>query len=334
MPIFKLTWEWASMIPIGEAHTAIRAVSQDSTLIAPFVLPGLLANSLATPQQSSRRSIDVLFAAGQGGDLLVNRVKRFPEFQIFFQPIVDLKNASVFAYEALCRGMAGESYPELMAQIDPKLTSRFDERILNKELQLAAVLGLESSGAKISLNMGPAADLDRARVMQEAKRLGIKPSSIVIELTEGVRMDPVKLARIIADLRSAGVVVALDDFGGGYAGLNVLATCVPDVLKIDGELIRNIHSSPLKKTIVGAFADVCRSLSVEIVAEGVETIAEVDALHRMGINLMQGYFFAHPQTGRIPEVYFPRKYRNAALANEEMRTPKSDRERIRRAIRK
>jgi len=132
------------MIPIGEAHTAIRAVSQDSTLIAPFVLPGLLANSLATPQQSSRRSIDVLFAAGQGGDLLVNRVKRFPEFQIFFQPIVDLKNASVFAYEALCRGMAGESYPELMAQIDPKLTSRFDERILNKELQLAAVLGLES----------------------------------------------------------------------------------------------------------------------------------------------------------------------------------------------
>ncbi len=70
-------------------------------------------------------------------------------------------------------------------------------------------------------------------------------------------------------------------------------------------LIRNIHSSPLKKTIVSAFADVCRRLSVEIIAEGVETIAEVDALHRMGINLMQGYFFAHPQTGQMPEVNFP-----------------------------
>jgi EAL domain-containing protein (putative c-di-GMP-specific phosphodiesterase class I) len=316
------------------AHTAIRAVSQDSTLIAASLSSlAYFHTSLVTPQQSSRRSIDVLFAAVQGGDLLVNRVKRFPEFQIFLQPIVDLKSASVFAYEALCRGVSGEHYPELVAQVDPKLTSRFDERIMIKELQLAAALRLESMGAKISLNMGPDAGLDRAHVLQEAKRLGIKPSSIVIELTEGVRMDPVKLARIIAQLRSAGVVVAFDDFGGGYAGLNVLATCVPDVLKIDAELIRNIHSSPLKKTIVGAFADVCRTLNVEIIAEGVETIAEVDALHHMGINLMQGYFFAHPHTGKIPEVSFPRKYQKTALANEGPRISKSDRERLRRAIR-
>jgi EAL domain-containing protein (putative c-di-GMP-specific phosphodiesterase class I) len=229
--------------------------------------------------------------------------------------------------------LGGESYPELVAQIDPKLTSQFDERILIRELQVAAALRLESMGAKISLNMGPASGLDRAHVLQEAKRLGIKPSSIVIELTEGVRMEPLKLARIIAYHRSAGVVVALDDFGGGYAGLNVLATCVPDVLKIDGELIRNINSSPLKKTIVGAFADVCRTLSVEIVAEGVETIAEVDALHRMGINLMQGYFFAHPQTGQLPEVSFPRKYQKTALSKVWPRVSKSDREWLRKAIR-
>jgi len=263
----------------------------------------------------------------------VSRVKRFPEFQVFLQPIVDLKRTSVFAYEALCRGLGGESYPELLARIDPKLTSAFDERIMIKELQLAAALRLESMGAKISLNMGPAAGLDRGHVLQEAKRLGIKPSSIMIELTEGVRMDPLKLARIIADHRSAGVVVALDDFGGGYAGLNVLATCVPDVLKVDGELIRNIHSSPLKKTIVGAFADVCRRLNVEIIAEGVETLAEVDALHGLGIYLMQGYFFARPQAGQIPAVNFPRKYRSTALANEWPRISKSDREWLRRAIR-
>ena len=170
-------------------------------------------------------------------------------------------------------------------------------------------------------------------MLREAKRLGIKPSSIVIELTEGVRMDPVRLARIIAGYRSAGVVVALDDFGGGYAGLNVLATCVPDVLKIDRELIRNIHSSPLKKTIVGAFADVCRRLNVEIVAEGVEAIGEVDALLSMGINLMQGYFFAHPRAGQIPEVIFPRKYQNTVLQKQWPRISKSDREWFRRAIR-
>ena len=263
----------------------------------------------------------------------MNRVKRFPEFQIFLQPIVDMKRVSIFAYEALCRGMKGERYPELLGLIDPDLTSKFDERIMIRGLQLAATLGLESMGTKISLNMGPATGLDRAYVLREAKRLGIKPSSIVIELTEGVRMDPMRLARIIADYRSAGVVVALDDFGGGYAGLNVLATCVPDVLKIDRELIRNIHSSPLKKTIVGAFADVCRRLNVEIVAEGVETIGEVDALLFMGINLMQGYFFAHPQAGQIPAVNFPRKYQNTALEKQWPRISKSDREWFRKAIR-
>jgi EAL domain-containing protein (putative c-di-GMP-specific phosphodiesterase class I) len=155
----------------------------------------------------------------------------------------------------------------------------------------------------------------------------------MIELTEGVRMDPAKLARIIVDHRAAGVVVALDDFGAGYAGLNVLATCVPDVLKIDGELIRNIHLSPLKKTIVSAFASLCRRLSVEIVAEGVETISEVDALHSMGINLMQGYFFARPQAGQMPQVHFPRKYRKTALMKEWPRISKADREWLRRAIR-
>jgi EAL domain-containing protein (putative c-di-GMP-specific phosphodiesterase class I) len=104
-------------------------------------------------------------------------------------------------------------------------------------------------------------------------------------------------------------------------------------LKIDRELIRNIQSSPLKKTIVGAFADVCRRLSVEIVAEGVETIAEVDALLGMGINLMQGYFFAYPRAEQIPEVIFPRKYQNTALERPWPRISKSDREWFRRAIR-
>ena len=263
----------------------------------------------------------------------MSRVNRFPEFQIFLQPIVDLKRASIFAYEALCRGLDGESYPELVGKIDPNLVSRFDERIMIRALRLAAALRLESIGAKISLNMGPTAEVDLAHLLREAKRLEIKPSSIVIELTEGVRMDQAKLVRIVAAHRAAGVVVALDDFGGGYAGLNILATCVPDVLKIDSGLIRNIHSSPLKKTIVGAFAEVCRVLNVDIVAEGVETIAEVDALHCLGIYLMQGYFFARPQARQTAAINFPRKYRNTVLAKGWPKISKADREWLRRAIR-
>jgi EAL domain-containing protein (putative c-di-GMP-specific phosphodiesterase class I) len=260
----------------------------------------------------------------------------FPEFQIMLQPIVDLERASVFAYEALCGGLRGESYSELVKQIDPALVHPFDELILVKALRLAAELRLEAMGAKIALNVGPAAGLDPKYVRRVAKRCGIKPSSVVIEFTEGVRMDSVRLAQIIEDHRAAGVVVALDDFGAGYAGLNVLAACTPDVLKLDSELIRNIDSSPLKKTIVGAFADVCRRLRVSIVAEGVETLAECSALQRLGIKLMQGYFFGRPRAWKMPQVSFPRPHQPDLLKQTLPKWPrisKADREWLRRALR-
>jgi EAL domain-containing protein (putative c-di-GMP-specific phosphodiesterase class I) len=261
----------------------------------------------------------------------------FPEFQIMLQPIVDLERASVFAYEALCCGLRGESYSELVGQMDPASVHPFDELILVKALRLAAELRLEeATGAKIALNVGPTAGLDPRYVRRVAKRCGIKPSSVVIEFTEGLRMDTVRLARIIEDHRAAGVVVALDDFGAGYAGLSVLAACTPDVLKIDSELIRNIDSSPLKKTIVGAFADVCRRLRVGIVAEGVETLAECSTLQRLGISLMQGYFFARPRAWKMPRVSFPRPH-EPDLSKQTLqkwpRISKAHREWLRRALR-
>ena len=91
-----------------------------------------------------------------------------------------------------------------------------------------------------------------------------------------------------------GFKTALDDFGAGYAGLNLLASFQPDIIKIDMELIRNIDASKSRQAIVKAVTRMCEELEVVVVAEGVETQSERDALLNFGINLFQGYFFCKP----------------------------------------
>ncbi|MCU1226558.1 MAG: putative protein with domain [Edaphobacter sp.] len=252
----------------------------------------------------------------------------FPEFHIVLQPIVDLERERIFAYEALSRGSHGENYAVLIEAIDPLSVPLFNKLALAKALQLADELQLEATGTKLSLNVGPITGMDADYILHTARQYGIKASSIVLELTEGVRMNCVDLHRIIACHRAVGVLIAIDDFGAGYAGLNALATCTPDVLKIDRELITNIESNMVKKTIVKAFAGVCRRLKVRIIAEGVETMAECRTLQGFGINLMQGHLFAPPAACTVPALCFPDKLRRRLP-----RITREDRQWLRNAIR-
>ena len=252
----------------------------------------------------------------------------FPEFQIVLQPIVDLERERIFAYEALSRGSHDESYAELIEAIDPPSLPLFNKLALAKALRLAAELQLEATGAKISLNVGPTPGMDADYILHTARHYGIKASSIMLELTEGIRMSCVDLRRIIACHRAIGVLVAIDDFGAGYAGLNALATCTPDVLKIDHERSTHIESNMAKKTIVKAFAGVCRRLKVRIVAEGVETMAECRTLQGFGVNLMQGHLFARPAACTVPSINFPGK-----LQRRLPRITREDRQWLRNAIR-
>ena len=250
-----------------------------------------------------------MFHSKQSGGETAHRSKRrFPEFEIVLQPIVDVDTRTVYAYEALCRGPYGETHPTLIADLDPSLLFSFDKLAMARSMRLAALLRVEEKGAKISINVGPETHLvgrDANYIARLAKHYGIKPTSIVLEFSEGVRMDCVELAGILENHRAAGSVIAMDDFGAGYAGLNVLAICTPDVLKLDRELIKDIETNKTKKTIVGAFTKICRKIGVAIIAEGVESVAECRTLRSFGINLMQGYLFARPASCELPRVRFP-----------------------------
>ena len=127
----------------------------------------------------------------------------------------------------------------------------------------------------------------------------------MFEFTENERLtDTGHVARIIAEYKRLGFVTAIDDFGAGHAGLNLLASFQPDILKIDMELIRGIGDSPARQAIVSGIMVMARALGITVIAEGIETQRELSTLREAGITLFQGFLFAKPAIETLPEVSF------------------------------
>jgi EAL domain-containing protein (putative c-di-GMP-specific phosphodiesterase class I) len=102
-----------------------------------------------------------------------------------------------------------------------------------------------------------------------------------------------------------GFGTALGDFGAGHAGLNLLARFQPDIIKLDMELIRGLESSLPRRIIIDAVLKMCASLGVTVIAEGIETDAELDALRTLGVRYIQGFLFAKPAFEQLPVVMLP-----------------------------
>lgn len=133
-----------------------------------------------------------------------------------------------------------------------------------------------------------------ARVNEE-NRYRFDQSKIFFEVTEGERVtDHAHLKSIFAEYKKQGFQTAIDDFGAGYSGLNLLAEFQPDVIKLDMALIRNIDADRVRSIIVDAICRVCEELRIRVVAEGIETRAEFDHLRQKGLRYFQGYYFAKP----------------------------------------
>jgi len=120
-------------------------------------------------------------------------------------------------------------------------------------------------------------------------------SRIHLEITERMAIEKIPDTHDrIERLRKLGYRIAVDDLGEGYSGLNSFATLEPDAVKLDMSLIRGIDQAPTKRRMVRALASLCRELGTPLVAEGVETQAELDTLLELGADWLQGYLFARP----------------------------------------
>lgn len=223
-----------------------------------------------------------------------------------FQPIVDLDTGLPYAYEALVRGINGESAGTVLARVNEGNRYGFDQACRIKAVELASRLGLQDiPDCRLSINFLPNAVYQPLACIQAtlkaARRCDFPVSRLMFEVTEGEQLaEPAHLARIFEEYQRQGFTTAIDDFGAGYSGLNLLARFQPHVIKLDMELTRNIQDSRVQQAIVGGVLHIARQLGITIIAEGIETQAECDHLRNMGVRYMQGYLFARPQVEKLP----------------------------------
>ena len=239
-------------------------------------------------------------------------------FTMAFQPIVDMRTRSVFAYEALVRGPAGQGAASILETVNTANRYAFDQGCRVKAIDLASGLGLAEQGALLSINFLPNAVYEPAACIRltlaTARRNGFPLNRLLFEFTESERVEHGHLGRIIAAYKALGFRTAIDDFGAGYSGLTLLAKFQPDIVKLDMELIRDIDADRVKRLLVGGMVGVCREIGVEVLAEGIETLGEHQALLDLGVWLQQGFLLARPGFEHLPSVAWPGAPRVAAAA--------------------
>lgn len=225
-------------------------------------------------------------------------------FSFAFQPIVDAVAAGIYSYEALIRGPSGESAYSVLKQVPREELPAFDAQARLIALRLAGKLGLK---AKLNLNCVPASLVIRrpSETIEAVGQSGLSLEQIIVEVTEeDAIVDAQSFHAAIAEYREAGVKVAIDDFGAGHSGLNLLADFQPDIVKLDLALVRGIDGHGPRQAIVRAIVQCCGDLGIDVIAEGVETEAEYRFLRRVGVTAFQGYLFAKPAFERLPVVEF------------------------------
>lgn len=231
------------------------------------------------------------------------------DFSMAFQPIVDVVTGMPYAYEALVRGPGGEGALSVLSRVSAANRYAFDQQCRVKAIETAARAGLLDTGARLSINFLPNAVYSPAACIQltlrTARAVNFPTDRLIFEFTENEEMvDPAHVANIIASYQKMGFGTALDDFGAGHAGLNLLARFQPDIIKLDMELVRGLDASLPRRMIVEAVVRMCEALGVTVIAEGIETVGEVEALRAIGVRYIQGFYFARPAFEALPVINF------------------------------
>jgi len=226
------------------------------------------------------------------------------KFTMAFQPIVNFHEKNIFGYEALVRGVDNEGAGHILSQVTDSNRYKFDQAIRVKALDLAKKLDLQGM---LSINFLPNAvyrpETCIRATLEAAAELDFPTNRIMFEVTEGEKVkDHDHLKNIFIEYKKQNFTTAIDDFGAGYAGLNLLADWQPDVIKLDMSLTRNIHNDRVRRSLVFGIIAVCKELSIQIIAEGIETREERDTLYSQGVHLFQGYYFAKPGFECLPEI--------------------------------
>ncbi|UOB72789.1 EAL domain-containing protein [Pseudoalteromonas sp. APM04] len=226
------------------------------------------------------------------------------DFSMAFQPIINCQSNNIFGYEALVRGLNGESAYSIISKVNESNRYAFDQLCRIKAIELAAKLGITSM---LSINFLPNAIYKPERcirtTLEAAKKYNFPIQNIMFEFTEVEKVeDTAHIKRVVDYYQSLGFKTATDDFGAGYSGLNLLADFQTDIIKLDMALIRDINSDKKRQLIVTHCLNMFKDLNITALAEGIETVEEYVWLKYAGVELMQGYLFAKPGFECLPNV--------------------------------
>lgn len=295
-------------------ETAIRAVEYGAFryLLKPVRLPELIqsverAAQLARIGKAKREAFELLGKPDRmGGDRAALEAafnRALGSLWVAFQPIIRWSARRVYGQEGLVRN----EEPSLVSPADLLDAAERLDRIhdLGRTIRerVAAVAGDLDADCKIFVNLHPL-DLNDEVLFDASTEFSKIAPRVVLEVTERASLDHVSNVRSkVESLKEMGFRIAVDDLGAGYAGLTSFTLLEPHVVKLDMSMIRDVHSHSTKQRLVRSIVEVCRSLGIEVVSEGIEIAEERDALVELGCDLLQGYFFARP--GRpFPEPKF------------------------------
>ncbi|MET6596049.1 diguanylate phosphodiesterase [Citrobacter portucalensis] len=227
------------------------------------------------------------------------------DFSFAFQPIIDPMSQRVIALEALIRGRDGETPATYFDNLNPEELYTADLQSKKTAFAMASALGLNDK--MLSVNLLPMTLVNKpdavSFLINEIAAHGLVPEQIIVEFTESEvisRFDT--FAQAVKSLKAAGICVAIDHFGAGFAGLQLLSRFQPDRIKISRELITDVHKSGPRQAIIQAIIKCCTSLEIMISAVGVEKPEEWMWLESAGIEIFQGNLFAQACLNGIPSV--------------------------------
>ena len=223
----------------------------------------------------------------------------------YFQPIYSMKSLKPIGLEALSRpptnglidnadflfktALILDMYSEV-EMVCWKTAVKMWKKVINKE--------------KLFLNCTPYF-IENGRLNEDLlSQLDINPSSIVLEITERTAIQKHDIfLKELNRIRESGMKIAVDDVGSGFASLDTVVEIRPDIVKIDRQLVRELHRDDLKYNIMQAIISFCKKSGVMTIAEGIEKEKELEAVEELGVDAVQGYLLAYPTPEISPDIF-------------------------------
>ncbi|MFS8117330.1 MAG: EAL domain-containing protein [Microcoleus sp.] len=286
-------------------------VSKRQTITQPLTLALHQAEARLKDLVNESTKVSVLCPQKLALEALLRRALAQGEFQVYYQPQVNIATGQVIGAEALVRwqnpdrGIISPAEFIPLAEETGLIIQIGEWVLLSACAQAASWLAAGFSPFTISVNLSARQLSDpelKTRIVQILETTGLEPANLELEMTESALVDNATVAgATLNELKALGIRIAIDDFGTGYATLGYLKQYAFDSLKIDRIFVRNANEDDQNAAITTAVILLGHSLKMTVIAEGVETEAELDFLKQHNCDIMQGYLFSRPEPAPIIE---------------------------------